>query len=526
MKHLSLASVAVALATSVTAQHISDFTSVNPVDIQDQYVTLPPSHAFQLLFQSGDNLTEGGSVGTWSDYTGYLPIDGSSEQGYLCVNSEFVPGGVSVHDLQFNQTTNLWDITASGNVDFDAFNCLGQGGTVANCSGGITPWGTMVTCEENEISLFCTSQGRSTFGWNIEIDPATRTVIDQDGNGSPDKVWAMGRMKHENVCFTADSLISYFGDDNSASGYIFKYVMDEKANLSSGSLYVYVLDNQTFNGTWVQVPNQSASDQDNTINLATGLGATAFDRVEDVEIGPDNKVYVVSTGADRIYRLNQDGTDFEIYVDNVDFEIDYGSGTKMVRFDSPDNIVFDNQGNLWVNQDGGNNYLWVIGANHSAQSPDVRIFANTPRGCESTGTTFTPDYKFMFLSIQHPETSNTASQTDVADQNVVFNKDATMVIALSGDLGGPSSVAEEDLFSGQTTFIDASGLLNLGFYSLVHGKSTVEVFDMGGKLIRSAQLPVHVGKNNFVLSLEGVAKGTHIATVTIGNQGFSKKFVK
>jgi hypothetical protein len=114
----------------------------------------------------------------------------------------------------------------------------------------------------------------------------------------------------------------------------------------------------------------------------------------------------------------------------------------------------------------------------------------------------------------------------VADQNVVFNKDATLVIARSGNLGGPSSVSEEDLFSGQTTFIDASGLLNLGFMSLVHGKATVEVFDMGGKLIRSAQLLVHVGKNNFMIGLDGVAKGAHIATVTIGNHGFSKKFVK
>jgi hypothetical protein len=62
--------------------------------------------------------------------------------------------------------------------------------------------------------------------------------------------------------------------------------------------------------------------------------------------------------------------------------------------------------------------------------------------------------------------------------------------------------------------------------SLIHGKSTVEVFDMGGKLIRSVQLPVHVGKNNFMLSLNEVATGAHIVTVTIGGHGFSTKFVK
>lgn len=527
MKHVSLLFLGIWFSSTINAQHISDFTSVNPVDIQDQYVTLPSTHAFQLLFHSGDNLTEGGTVGPWSDFTGYVPINGSSEQGYLCVNSEFVPGGVSVHDLQLNTTTNLWEITASGAVDFDDFSCLfgTVPGTVANCSGGVTPWGTIVTCEENDVSL-CDYEFHSVHGWNIEIDPATRSVVDYDNSGTPDKAWAMGRMKHENACFTADSLISYYGDDNSASGYLFKFVMDEKADLSSGTLYTYILDNQTLSGTWVQIPNQSSNDQDNTIGLATNLGATAFDRVEDVELGPDGKVYFASTGADRIYRLNQDGTDFEIYVDNVDVEIDYGTGTKMVRFDSPDNLVFDNQGNLWVNQDGGNNYLWVIGWGHTLQNPDIRVFANTPAGCESTGTHFTPDNKYMFVSIQHPEGSNSDSQMDAADQNVTFNKDATLVIALSENLGQPEGVMDEDLFSSRSTYIGEDGLLNLSFLSLVHGKSTVEVFDIGGKLVRSAQLPVHVGKNNFMLSLDGVAMGAHIVTVTVGNYGFSHKFVR
>jgi hypothetical protein len=527
MKYLYTLIAATLFSAHVRGQHIGDFTSVNPVDIQDQYITIPQTHAFQLLFHSGDNLTEGGTVGTWSDFTGYVPIAGSSTNGYLCVNSEFVPGGVSVHDLLFDSNSNLWTITASGAVDFSAFSCLlgTVPGTVANCSGGVTPWGTIVTCEENDVAL-CDFEGHGVHGWNIEIDPATRSVVDYDNSGNPDKAWAMGRMKHENVCFTADSLISYYGDDNSASGYLFKFVMDQKADLSSGTLYTYVLDNQTFNGTWVQVPNQSADDQDNTVSLSANLGATAFDRVEDVELGPDGKIYFASTGADRIYRLNQDGTDFEIYADNVDVEIDYGSGTKMVRFDSPDNLVFDNQGNLWVNQDGGNNYLWVISPNHTLQNPAIRIFANTPRGCESTGTHFTPDNKYMFVSIQHPEASNSNSQADAADQNVTFNKDATLVIALKENLGMPEGLEDSEVFSGLTSFIGTDGLLNVNFLSLIHGKSTVEVFDMGGKLIRSVQLPVHVGKNNFMLSLNEVATGAHIVTVTIGSHGFSTKFVK
>jgi len=528
MTKLSTLAIFLISALAVQAQHISTFTSVNPVDIQDSYVTIPSTHAFQLLFQSGDALTEGGTVGTWSDYTGFLPTNGSSTEGHLCVNSEFVPGGVSIHDLEFNAGTNLWEIRSSGGVDFSAFNCLIAGGTVANCSGGITPWGTMVTCEENTESFICSYEGYRNFGWNIEIDPRTRTVIDQNNNGTPDKLWAMGRMKHENVCFTADSTTSYFADDNSASGYLYKFVMTQKANLSEGDLFVYVLNQQTLNGQWVQVPNTSASDRNNTISLSQGLGATAFDRVEDVEIGTlDNKIYFASTGANRIYRLDQDGSNFEVYVDNVDFDINFGSGTKAVRFSSPDNLCFDDLGNLWVNQDGGRNYFWVIGANHTAADPHVRIFANTPAGCESTGTTFTPDFRYMFVSIQHPDVANSETQTDVADQNIIFNRDATLVIARNEFLGAPASVTDEkQLFQSLKCFVDMDGRLFNSFVSQVHGRATVEVLDMSGRTVRTTALPVHVGLNNFYVNMDGVAKGAHVLRVTLGNRAFSTKFVR
>jgi hypothetical protein len=526
MKNSYITALMLIVALGAKAQHVSTFTSVNPVDIQDSYITIPPTHAFQLLFHSGDALTEGGEVGTWSDFTGFVPVSGSSTEGRLCVNSEFVPGGVSIHDLEFNATTNLWDITASGGVDFSAFNCLIAGGTVANCSGGITPWGTMVTCEENTESFICSYEGYKNFGWNVEIDPVTRTVIDQNNSGTPDKLWAMGRMKHENVCFTADSLISYFGDDNSASGYLYKFVMAQKANLSEGDLFVYVLNEQTLNGQWVQVPNTTVDNRNNTISISQGLGATPYDRIEDVEIGPDGKIYFASTGADRIYRLNQDGSSFEVYADNIDVTIAYEGGTKTVRFDSPDNLCFDNLGNLWVNQDGGNNYLWVIDADHTLASPKVRMFANTPKGCESTGITFTPDFRYMFLSIQHPDATNAATQTDAADQNVVFSKDATLVIARSEYLGAPSRVADAQIFDAQKCFVDMDGRLFSSFISRVHGQATVEVVDMAGHVVRTTALPVHIGLNNFHVNMNGVAKGAHVLRVALGDRAFSTKFVR
>jgi hypothetical protein len=104
-----------------------------------------------------------------------------------------------------------------------------------------------------------------------------------------------------------------------------------------------------------------------------------------------------------------------------------------------DNLAFDGEGNLWVCQDAivasDRNHIWVIGPAHTQASPQVRVFATTPVRCEPTGITFTPDYKFMFISFMGPNGSNSASQTDAAGINVVFNTHTTVVIARAENLG-------------------------------------------------------------------------------------------
>jgi hypothetical protein len=271
------------------------------------------------------------------------------------------------------------------------------------------------------------------------------------------------------------------------------------------------------------------SDRNNTIDLTATAGGTPFDRVEDVEIGTlDDKIYFASTGANRVYRMNQDGSDFEIFVDNVDFDIDFGSGTKSVRFSSPDNLVFDDLGNMWVNQDGGRNYFWVIAPDHTAANPKVRVFANTPAGCESTGTTFTPDFRYMFVSVQHPDATNSEVQKDVADQNVTFDRDATLVVARKEFLGLSSTNIEEgrEVFLSPKTYTDRDGLLTITFSSLMHGKADVQVLDMSGSLVRSMNVPVHVGLNQLRMDLRGSAAGTYVLTLGMNGTGFSSKFVR
>jgi secreted PhoX family phosphatase len=122
-------------------------------------------------------------------------------------------------------------------------------GTGYNCSGGITPWGTILSAEENfqASSLFfvgvtepVNSNGTQTgyingttgaafglvgekYGWMVEIDPA-------DPNFRPRKHTALGRFRHENIAFRIQPgkpLIAYMGDDR-RGGHTYKFVSSGK----------------------------------------------------------------------------------------------------------------------------------------------------------------------------------------------------------------------------------------------------------------------------------------------------------
>src|SRR5690606_9226018 len=74
---------------SLSATHISRFVSVIP-GTQPDSLRIPATHTFQLLLQSGQpysDSADGNTKGLF-DFTGYVPVGGSSEDGYLSINHE------------------------------------------------------------------------------------------------------------------------------------------------------------------------------------------------------------------------------------------------------------------------------------------------------------------------------------------------------------------------------------------------------------------------------------------------------
>lgn len=433
--------------TAGVLNHIGCFVSIDAIG-QTPYLTIPESHAQQVIFQQGEQYDNyNGTVPGNHDFTGYVAINGSSTEGYVDVNHENTPGGVSVLDVHYDAANRLWVTDSINRVDMYTNN---QVTTTRNCSGAITPWGTTLTCEESYNSGDQNNDGYQDVGWVVEIDPVTRAVVNDT------KHFAMGRFSHENAVVANDSVTVYMGEDGGSSC-VFKYVADNAGDLSAGTLYTLALDQPLAGGDptgttgqWVVVPNSTQAERNTTRALASSVGGTNFNGVEDCEISPiDGKIYFTSKGHDRVYRFTENGTgvtNFETFVGGTSYNMNLGGGNvnNVAWGGGNDNLDFDDLGNLWVLQDGSNNYIWMVRPDHSQENPKVELFGSTPNGSEPTGSTFTPDHKFMFVSIQHPSGAN-GSFTDASGNTFAFDRSTTVVIARKEYLGvySPDSVATD-----------------------------------------------------------------------------------
>ena len=509
------------------AQNISVFTSVAPTT-QTQGLVLPPTHDFQLLAQFGDTLADGSTLKTSPDFTAFVPKNERSDLGFLSLNHEIpdLQGGVTVFDLAFDKVNQIWEIGHGLPIDFSA-----AGGISKPCSGGITPWGTVISGEEVIQTTDLDSNGYYDAGWLVETRSSDRKFIQ--------KIWKAGNAIHENCVVAADLKTVYWGADDFSYGYIFKYQAAQKRQLATGKLFVLVRDSPNAStATWVQVPNGTQAQCNNVNTFCQQVGAWNFSGIEDVEIGPYGQIYFATKYSGRIWRFKDKGptvSDLNIFVENTQYPIQTADGIQWAAWGiGADNLAFDNANNLWVLQDGDNNHIWMVKPTHTAAQPKIELFATTPFGAEPTGISFTPNKRFMFLSFQHPSTNNTATIYDVTGKCVVFDRGTTIVVARKEFLGMsindcPKPEPIPDLISFDFQLFpnpSATGKATLSSDLFQLGKSVdIAVFDPTGAICYTSKA-VSNGKQ-VCLDFQPKAKGTYLIRVRLdGKMGVSTLIVR
>lgn len=113
--------------------------------------------------------------------------------------------------------------------------------------------------------------------------------------------------------------------------------------------------------------------------------------------------------------------------------------TPQNMFNSPDGMGFDDAGRLWILTDGdssnsgdfagmGNNQMLCA----DPASGEIRRFMVGPVGCEVTGISFSPDYKTLFVGIQHPGENGGST----FPEHLPNGKPRSSVMAISREDGG------------------------------------------------------------------------------------------
>lgn len=209
------------------------------------------------------------------DFNAFIPTKMDGSEGFLFTAFEDRPGAMSRLTLA-KQADSSWRVSDAMNVDFSSVK-----GTMINCFGTVSPWGTPLTSEENyeaentenwnnsnysegypnytdvkliEEYLGGTFPNPYEYGYIVEItQPTSASPI-------PVKHFTLGRVAHENVVVMPDQKTVYITDDGTNKGF-YKFVANSAGNLSAGTLFAAKLTQDAtsdiskagFNIQWIEL---------------------------------------------------------------------------------------------------------------------------------------------------------------------------------------------------------------------------------------------------------------------------------
>jgi uncharacterized protein len=395
-------------------------------------IDLPRGFQYRIISEEGSSLFRDGVVlgVVPGDHDGMAAFPGpSSGTAVLVRNHEqrvedpnpliganpydpAAPGGTTGIVVNLEDRTEISDFVTSS-------------GTLNNCAGGATPWGTWLTCEEDRTT---------GHGYVFEVDPN-----DPENELSRTPILGMGYFSHEAVDIDPATGIAYLTEDdfrgaivgtdqevvedytsneiNPATGlpgtgsrvsFLYRYIpinMSQEAGAlqEGGTLQVLTIDEgpdynmdlafpgNRFQVVWKDVdpaePHESAED----------LQAARFGRLEGAYFAGDAFWFDDTIGGEarlgQIFRYLPRSNTLELFYE----------GTEPGNMESPDNVVVTPWGDLWFAEDeaiDGDFKNRVMGITPDGQ---VYPFASCRlNDSEFAGPTFSPDGNTFFVNFQNP----------------------------------------------------------------------------------------------------------------------------
>ena len=409
------------------------------VDDPHRLLSLPKGFMYRVISHAGDSMDDGLLVPDKPD--GMATFEGPNGWTLLVRNHEIEPRqkgpfGENAERLSRVDTSKLYDLGEEGKpcnggtttVVYDTRSqkvvrqYMSLAGTIRNCAGGPTPWGSWITCEEandvvgaNKIDEGPAIVCQKDHGYNFEVPAAANIHLTP---AVPLK--AMGRFRHEAVAVEPNSGIVFQTEDLD-DGLIYRFIPNRYGKLGvGGKLQALAL------------VNHASAD---TRNWTAGFTITPGERyavrwidLEDVESPNDDLRYQgFEAGAARFAR----GEGMWYADGDIYFACTSGGNARLGQLwkytpsasegqagEAADRgmlelFVEPNDSNLVVNADNLTAAPWgdlIVCEDRDGE--EVRLVGVTPAGgcytfahnhahTEFSGVTFSPDGSTLFVNLQH-----------------------------------------------------------------------------------------------------------------------------
>lgn len=394
----------------------------------ETYLALPKGFQYKVLGKVGAVMTDGRKTPRAHDAmaTFHAGKDLRIVRNHE-INDQIPKVGVAIG------TSNHYDEAAGGGTTTLVVNpktrevvrdFVSLSGTLNNCAGGTTPWGSWISCEETTLgqTKYTNREGKEIGGFAKPHGYCFEVPASANSTLAPVPLKAMGRFVHEAIAVDPKSGIVYETEDNNPAGF-YRFLPNRQKRLAEGGILqvLAVKDKPNYDTrsgqsigsvlktTWLKIdnPDPVEADTDTRAVIKHGMknGAAIFARLEGCFTGKDGRIYFASTSggntkAGQIWLYQPTGRD---------------EGSLTLVFESPDRQVLDMPDNICLSPKNNRLFMCEDSDHAKGTTPENFVRILTPNGkiadfarnitpgrerSEFAGPTFSKDGQTLFVNIQ------------------------------------------------------------------------------------------------------------------------------